>query len=75
MFLSAYMPLDQISATFLVVEFVNIIVTLHTSKPSKLPLPGSLLHLSIQIRIIIAFFLYDLVSLFYGCDAHNKGGQ
>ena len=69
------MPPNQVLATFSVVEFANILVTLHTSKPSPSFLLGSLPHPFTQIRTTIASSFHNLVFLFYGPDANNEDGK
>lgn len=74
-FLFAYMPLNQVLVFSLVVEFGNIIATLHTSESSQSLTLNSLSHFFTQIYTIIAFSFYDLVLLFYERNVNNKGGQ
>ena len=69
------MPLDQVSATSSVVEFLNIIATLHTSEPSQSLSPGSSPHLSTPIPTTMPFLFNDLVPCFYGRDINDEGGQ
>ena len=58
-----------------VVKFANIIASLHNSESSQSLTPSSSPHSSIQIRTTMASSLHDLVPLFYGRDANNKGRQ
>ena len=57
------------------VEFANIIATLHNSESSQLLTPSSSSHSSTQIYTTMASFFHDLVFLFYEYDANNEGGQ
>ena len=65
----------QTSANSSVVEFANIIATLHTSEssqsltPDSSPLPATLLPTTMTSS------LNDLVPWFYGRDASDEGGQ
>ena len=57
------------------VEFASIIATLHISEFSQSLTPSSSSHPFAQIRTTMTSSLYDLISLFYGYDANDEGGQ
>lgn len=74
------MPLDQASANhFSVVEFANIIATLHNSKSSSqsqspTPGPSSLPFVPLPTPTM-ASSLKDLIPHFFGRDINDEGGQ
>lgn len=73
------MPLGQASANYSsVVEFANIIATLHkseSSNQSQSPTLGSSPRPSTPLSVTMTSTLNDLVPWFYGRDASDEGGQ